>query len=264
MSWARKAIRGVLLDLSGVLFDGDVVIEGSIDAVARLSAAGVPVRFCSNETSIPHQAVVDKLNKLGFSVRAEQVFTPGPCVRKVLIERGLRPFLLVTKEAEAEYSSVQQTEPLNCVVLSDAQDAFHYQNLNKALKVLIECDKPTLIALGRGKYYREKGELNLDVGAFAKVLEYASGVKAEVIGKPEPTYFNAALDDMKVAAEDALMIGDDLENDVGGAQAVGIRGVQVRTGKFMPRDEQNPNVTADGRVANLAEAVDVILAQWTS
>jgi ribonucleotide monophosphatase NagD (HAD superfamily) len=32
------------------------------------------------------------------------------------------------------------------------------------------------------------------------------------------------------------MIGDDVRADVGGSQALGIRGLLVRTGKFQPRD----------------------------
>jgi len=55
------------------------------------------------------------------------------------------------------------------------------------------------------------------------------------------------------------MIGDDILNDVGGAQACGIRGVQVRTGKFRPSDENHPTVKPDGFVNNLAHAVDFII-----
>jgi len=62
-----------------------------------------------------------------------------------------------------------------------------------------------------------------------------------------------------VLPEDAVMIGDDIVSDVGGAQACGIRGVQVRTGKFRPADEHHPTVKPDGYVDNLAQAVDMIL-----
>lgn len=40
--------------------------------------------------------------------------------------------------------------------------------------------------------------MTLDVGAFAKALEFASGVKPRVIGKPEPSFFLTAVKDMKL------------------------------------------------------------------
>ena len=57
------------------------------------------------------------------------------------------------------------------------------------------------------------------------------------------------------------MVGDDIQNDVGGAQAVGILGVQVRTGKFRPTDEPHEVVQPDAYVDNLAAFVDELLSR---
>jgi putative hydrolase of the HAD superfamily len=54
--------------------------------------------------------------------------------------------------------------------------------------------------------------------------------------KPHPTIFEAALGRVGVAAEDAVMVGDSLEEDVGGAQALGMRGILV------DRDDRYPDV----------------------
>jgi phospholysine phosphohistidine inorganic pyrophosphate phosphatase len=56
------------------------------------------------------------------------------------------------------------------------------------------------------------------------------------------------------------MVGDDIENDVGGAQAAGIRGLLVRTGKFRPSDENHPNVTPNAIVDNLKQAIDIMIS----
>lgn len=92
-----------------------------------------------------------------------------------------------------------------------------------------------------------------------KALEYACGIKAEVVGKPSPEFFKSALQAIGVEAHQAIMIGDDIVGDVGGAQQCGMRALQVRTGKFRPGDEHHPEVQADGYVDNLAEAVDLLL-----
>jgi ribonucleotide monophosphatase NagD (HAD superfamily) len=64
-------------------------------------------------------------------------------------------------------------------------------------------------------------------------LEYASGKTAAVIGKPERDFFRLALEDLgNLRSNEVAMIGDDPEADVAGAQAAGLKGVQVKTGKY--------------------------------
>ena len=70
------------------------------------------------------------------------------------------------------------------------------------------------------------------MGAFAAALEYASGKAATLAGKPSPAFFSVALALLGTAPSETAVVGDDLESDVAGAQAAGMRGVQVRTGKF--------------------------------
>lgn len=97
------------------------------------------------------------------------------------------------------------------------------------------------------------------MGPFVEALRFASGVKPTIIGKPSAHFFQQALDDMGVAPLRAVMIGDDLENDVGGAQACDIRGILVRTGKYRPVDETDEAIRPHLIVNNLSGAVDEIL-----
>ncbi|KAL0964788.1 hypothetical protein UPYG_G00328960 [Umbra pygmaea] len=263
-SWedSVKSLKGVILDMCGVLYDagegGGTPIPGSVEAVKRLKASDLKLRFCTNETQATREKFVAKLQRMGFLISVPEVFSPSPAAVAILKERGLRPHLLVHDDVVPEFDSVEKTNP-NCVVIGDAAEKFSYQNLNAAFRVLVGLEKPLLFSLGRGKYYREGDGLNLDVGVYMKALEYACDTEAEVVGKPAPTFFQKVLDDMGIPPHEALMIGDDLVNDVGGAQVCGMKGVQVRTGKYRPSDEKHPTVMADGYVNNLAEAVDTIL-----
>ena len=117
-----------------------------------------------------------------------------------------------------------------------------------------------LYSLGKGKFYREDGELTLDVGPFTAALEYALEKDAKVVGKPAEEFFLTALNDIGCKTEEAIMIGDDIVSDVGGAQKCGIQGVLVRTGKYRPSDENHPKVTPDKIVDNLAKFVDILLS----
>ena len=146
----------------------------------------------------------------------------------------------------------------NCVVIGDAVGEFSYKNLNEAFQIITDTGCP-LYSLGKGKFYREDGKLMLDVGPFAALLEFATEKPAIIVGKPSQDFFLTALKDMNVEANSAVMIGDDIVSDCGGAQSCGLQGVLVRTGKFRQTDENHPKVKPDVIVDNLAVAVDMIL-----
>jgi HAD superfamily hydrolase (TIGR01458 family) len=92
------------------------------------------------------------------------------------------------------------------------------------------------VALGMTRYWRAADGLRLDVAPFVKALEHATGAEAVVLGKPAPAFYETALDAIGCGPAEAVMIGDDVVGDVGGAQRVGVRGLLVRTGKFRPAD----------------------------
>jgi len=56
------------------------------------------------------------------------------------------------------------------------------------------------------------------------------------------------------------MIGDDLRDDVQGAQVCGIPGILVRTGKYRPADETAPGERPALIVNDFPAAVEAILA----
>uniref|UniRef100_W5K184 Phospholysine phosphohistidine inorganic pyrophosphate phosphatase n=1 Tax=Astyanax mexicanus TaxID=7994 RepID=W5K184_ASTMX len=232
-----RSVKGVILDMCGVLYDsgegGGVPIEGSVEAVKRLKASDLQLRFCTNETQATREKFVAKLCRMGFEINVSEVFPPAPAVVSVLKQRNLRPHLLVHDDVVPEFDGVDKSNP-NCVVIGDAADNFSYENMNAAFRVLIGLEKPVLFSMGRGRYYKETDGLKLDVGVYMKALEYACDVEAEVVGKPAPMFFQTVLNDMGLQPHEVFMIGDDLVNDVGGAQQCGMKGLQVRTGKYSP------------------------------
>ena len=183
------------------------------------------------------------------------------CCCLLLAAKNLHPHMLVHENClpDLNVPSGRSDAAADCVILGDATDNFSYANMNAAFRVLIKTGGD-LYTMGRGKYYREDEELTLDVGPYAAALECATSKEAIVVGKPSKDFFHAALRDMRVEAEYAVMVGDDVASDVGGAQAAGLRGILVRTGKFTEADERHPQVKPDGIVDNLAEVVVEILA----
>jgi phospholysine phosphohistidine inorganic pyrophosphate phosphatase len=96
--------------------------------------------------------------------------------------------------------------------------------------------KAKLVALGMTSYWLAADGMSLDVAPFVAALEHATGRKATVFGKPDVRFFLAACQRLGLAAGEVLMIGDDIDADVGGAQAAGMKGALVKTRKFRTAD----------------------------
>jgi len=105
------------------------------------------------------------------------------------------------------------------------------------------------VAMHRNMYWRTSAGLQLDTGAYVRALEEATGVEPVVLGKPSPDFFATGVTELGLDAGRVAMVGDDLHNDVLGAQHAGLRGVLVRTGKFRPEvlaaSEERPDVVID-------------------
>lgn len=252
--------RPVLLDLSGVLYVGNAALPGAVASVERLREAGCGLRFLTNSTKSPRRRILKKLGDLGFSVEADELFTPVRMARDILTAQRARAHLLIHPDLEEDFAGLPEGGDARAVVVGDAAEHFTYEAMNGAFRALEEGAE--LLALAANRAFTDAdGERSIDVGAYVAALEYASGKRARVLGKPSAAYFEAALASMGARADEAVMVGDDAESDVAGAQEAGLgAAVLVRTGKYRQGDEAayepRPSHVAD----DLAAAVEWILA----
>lgn len=253
-------IRGVLLDIAGVIHAGERAVPGAADAVARLRDAGLSVRFLTNTTRRPKRRILERLSASGVAAEPGEVFTPVAAAQDRLRRTGHVPHLLVHPDLEEDFAGMTRDGP-ETVVLGDAGPAFTYDRLNAAFRAL-DAGAPFL-ALAANRVFRDSdGRLSLDAGAFVKALEYASGREAEVLGKPAPGFFRSAVDSMGRRPEEVAMVGDDAENDVAGALSAGLgAGMLVRTGKYRPGDEDRVDPAPTAVADDLSAAVDWLLAR---
>ncbi|HTU78498.1 MAG TPA: TIGR01458 family HAD-type hydrolase [Solirubrobacteraceae bacterium] len=243
---------GVLLDIDGVLYVGDQPISGAREAVAELRALSAGVRLLTNTTSRSRRAVHEHLLAMGFDVRIEELLTPAAMAQRHCREHGYAAVSVLVSEGLREdlatlQSATDEAQP-DAVVLGDLGDAFTPAVLNGAFRALM--DGAELVALQRNRYWRREDGLALDVGAYVAALEYASGRQAVTVGKPARAFFLAAIADLGL--ERAVMVGDDLEADVGGAMAAGLPGVLVRTGKYRA-DAMRASITPTATVDSIAD-----------
>lgn len=109
--------RAVLIDLAGVLHTGDQALPGTIPALARLRAAGLPLRFLTNTTRTPSDVLFQRLCAMGFDLQASELQTAALAARTLVRQRGLKPLWLVHPDIAAEMGP-SAAEP-DVVVLGD-------------------------------------------------------------------------------------------------------------------------------------------------
>ncbi|MGR2751382.1 TIGR01458 family HAD-type hydrolase [Agromyces arachidis] len=254
-------MRGVLLDLDGVVYVGDEAVPGAPEAIARLARDGVPYRFVTNTTSRPRSAIAEKLARLGVAADADHLLTPAVAATAWLRRHAIeRPALFVPDTTAAEFAGFEPVaasaeEGADAVVVGDLGERWDFATLNRAFRLLTADPAAPLVALGLTPYWRAPDGLRLDAGAYVRALEYATGREAEVLGKPDPAFYDAAVAALGLPADDVVMVGDDIRTDVAGAQRAGLAGVLVRTGKFTPRDldgDLRPDAVLDS-IADLPE-----------
>ena len=69
--------HGILFDLDGVIYNGETPIEGSTEVVAWARRERIPFLFVTNTTSRRRQTLVNKLQSLGITASAEEIWTPA-------------------------------------------------------------------------------------------------------------------------------------------------------------------------------------------
>ncbi|MFA5330925.1 MAG: TIGR01458 family HAD-type hydrolase [Methanoregula sp.] len=231
---SNQTIRGFLIDIDGVLYTGDTAIPGALETIRFLAEEKIPFRCVSNSTRKSRASIAAKLAGLGFGIKETAIFSPPRAAVRYMEEQNKhRAFLLVTGDANRDLSGActdDGSTAVDYVIVGDAGDKITYASMNHAFRCLME--GAGLLALEKDRYWMDKDGLSLSAGPFVAALETATGKTATVVGKPSKAFFDLALKDMGLPAQDVVMIGDDITTDIGGSQAAGMRGALVRTGKF--------------------------------
>jgi len=251
-------IRAVLLDLAGVVYQGNQPLLGAVDAVASLRNAGLRLRFLTNTTRMPRRTLLRGLDKMGVEIADEELFTPAQAARVWLATKRLSPHLLIHPDLGEDFAKFDASVG-EAVVVGDAAQGFTYTALNTAFRKLL--GGAEFLALARNRSFKdEDGEFSLDAGAFVAALEYACQREAVLVGKPAPDFFKAAIASTACDGKEVVMVGDDAEADVAGALAAGIgSALLVRTGKYRPGDENKMHPAPSDTVEDLAAAVRWIM-----
>jgi HAD superfamily hydrolase (TIGR01458 family) len=255
-------MRAVLFDMDGVLYNSEDPIRGAAETLAWLRERQVPYLFVTNTTSRGREALTEKLARFGIPVSPSEIMTPCEAAADWLRSQDTGSVALFLRPgARAAF------EGLDClpddaesgaryVVIGDLASAWDFRTLNRAFRLLHANPATTLIALGMTRYWKAADGISMDVAPFVAALENASRRDALVFGKPSAAFFHAAAERLGFPCGEILMVGDDIESDIAGAQSAGMQTALVRTGKFRSLDLDGP-VKPDAVLDSVAD-----LPEW--
>ena len=245
-------LRLVILDLDGIVYRGDRPVEGAVELVGRLHAAGLLVRYATNNSMSTRSAYAERLRTMGIAADAGEIVTSTsatidylrrhePQVRTVLavgadgmVEELRTAGYEVFRAADAEDRRVD-------AVLVGLDPDFDDRRLAAATGEVRAGAR--FIATNADARYPTPTDFRPGAGAMVAAIRDASGVEPLVIGKPEPAMFHAILDATGVGPMEALVIGDNPDSGILAAHRAGIESVLVLTGVTAP--DAVPSLKAD-------------------
>ena len=250
--------KGLLLDLNGVFYEDNQLLPGAVETLRLLRRRGIPCRFTTNTTTKTRRSLAEHLHGLGLPIEESEILSPPQAA--ILYLRGLkdvRCHLVLADELKADFREFAQdhTRP-NVIVVGDIGERWNYPIMNHLFQMMMYGAE--LIALHRGRYWQSESKLRLDIGAFVAGLEYATGHTATVIGKPSRTFLDLAVAELGVAPEQTVMVGDDIEMDILGAQKAGLRGALVCTGKYRAELVAASGVRPDAMLRSIADLPEML------
>ena len=246
-----QQMKGVLFDLDGVFYVEQQLIPGGIACLNWLREQGIPYRFVSNNTTLSRTNLVAKLKGLGLPVAEQDIVSANYAGVLLLAQRNLkRCHLVLRPEAQLDYPPNCLDHP-DAIVIGDIGNRWDYDLLNTLMNQVLEGAE--IIALHKGRYHEGPSGLVLDSGAFVAALEHATGKQATLVGKPTQTFFNLASHSFGCKPENLIMVGDDLINDIKGAQEMGMHAVLVQTGKYRKALSDESKIKPEGFISSIKE-----------
>ncbi len=258
-------VRGVLLDVDGVLHVGMRPVSGAAATLAALAAAGVPYRLLTNATTASRATLGERLRGIGLAVADEALIT-APVATAAYVRRRWprsRCFLIAKGDVADDFRAAgvelvpdeAADDRVDVVIVGGAEEELTYERLNRAFRGLL--DGARLVAMHRNRAWRTAEGMQLDSGPFVRALEEAAGVRAVTVGKPASPFFRQGLRALGVPAGEVAMVGDDAASDLAPARRLGLRTVLVRTGKPVSEgDAAHANLVLDS-VAELPAALGI-------
>jgi len=192
-------MRGILLDIDGVLHVSMQPIAGAADILRWLDQHGYRTCFVTNTTTASRATLAQRLAAIGLPLTEQHLLTAPVATANYIRQHypGKRCWVLSKGDTEADFAGIDLVAAhAEIVVMGGAEELLTYEAMNAAFRMLM--DGAVLLAMHTNLYWRTREGLRLDSGPYVHALELATGKRATVLGKPARLFFEQALQAMGV------------------------------------------------------------------
>ena len=246
----------LLIDFDGVIRLGNVPAPDAKEFFSFIEKKKVSACVISNTTLKTSSEIKDFFNDNNIEFNIPAV-TASEAALQYAKENYKRIKVYSIESIKKIFADLLVDENPEAIIVGDLVDGWSYDILNEIFRDVHS--GADLIAMQKNKFWKPDGKtLCLDAGSFIKAIEYATSKEALLIGKPSPIYFKSALKMLGEENSEFLMLGDDLETDIFGAQNIGGKGILIFTGKtqFLLPDSAKIKPTYEAK--NLLEVIKIL------
>ena len=224
----------LLLDLDGVIYEGNRAIVDAVESISELRAKGIQIGYVTNNASRTSEAIAEQLRAFGLELKAEDVITSaqaGAGLLKQIVPAGSKVLVvggegLRSNVSLAGFQVVESSKDLPAAVIQGFDPSVGWKNLAEA-SYAIQNGAKWVATNQDWTSPREEG-LAPGNGTLVSAVHTAVGQLPVVAGKPEKAIFETALS--RFGSSSAVYVGDRLDTDVLGANRAGIGSALVMTG----------------------------------
>ena len=272
-------VRGLLLDLDGVVVLKGEAIPGAADAIAEIHRRGIPYRIVTNTSLVSRKSLAKFGASQGMPVDPAHILSAlsvsAAYTKQHYPDAPL--YVLASDDARSEFAGQhlltdEEAGKLDAraaaVVVGDSPEIVNYPTINRAFRLIR--NGAALVAMHKNRWWLTPDGPTIDSGSIVVGLEFAAGVRAITVGKPARAFFSQAAAELAAEAagrgdprlrrRDIVMVGDDLDSDVRAAQRAGLRGAFVLTGKHTRADVDRRRTSNRPLPDLVAESLGAVVA----
>lgn len=224
--------KGFLIDMDGVIYNGDTIIPGADTFIKALQDEGIPFLFMTNNSQRTPLDTVNKVAKMGINIKEENVYTSAIATAWFLSfmkPKGTAYVLgeggLITSLLHQGYTMANSNADF--VVVGEGRN-FTLEMVNHAVDMILSGSK--LIATNLDPSPKRPGWTNLGIKAVVAMIEEATGKKAFSVGKPSPVMMRSARKYLGLEASETIVIGDTMDTDILGGVQLGYTTILTLSG----------------------------------
>ena len=238
----------ILFDSFGVLASSNAVLPGAVELIANLNATGKTYFVLTNDASALPESRSENYAKLALNIKPEQIITSGSLLSRYFADEHLQGLRCVILGPEDSVRYVQiaggEVVPIgadfDAVVIGDQSGFPFLETMDQVMTDLFRKtdngENVRLILPNPDLIYPDGDGFGFASASIAMLLESALKLRYPErddlhfirLGKPHEAIFAEAL--RRSGTRDMVMIGDQLETDIKGANDFGLDSVLVGTG----------------------------------